>query len=302
MPYAVLKETNMSNMEKLLNAVKKANSGFSKDKEDDVFFYPVRDAVGNGSAVIRFLPTEDADDVPFVKLYTHGFKNATSGKWLIDNCPTTLEADCPICAANSVNYNTMSKEDARKLGMNRKVSYITRVLVVEDKKTPENEGKVFLYKFGQKIFDKIVDKLQPEFEDDKPCNIFDLVEGADFKLKIRKVDGQTNYDKSEFSDPSECEVKVFKQFTPENDIQKFLKPENFKSAEKLQARLDLVMGKASPAKPAAKSDEDKSDEDKFEQIAKPEAKPSTRKEVVKEEDDDEGDDIMALVKSLAKED
>jgi len=280
-----------SAMEKLLGAVKKASA--TKDYSDgDVFYYPVRDTVGNGSAVIRFLPT-DNDDVPFIKIYTHNFKNAKTGKWFIDNCLTTLEADCPICAANSVNYNTMSKDDARKVGMNRKTSYIARILVVEDKKTPENEGKVFMYKFGKKIFDKIVDKLQPEFEDDTPCNVFDLEKGADFKLKIRKVDGETSYDKSEFAESSACTVKVEKQFTPENDMHKFMKPENFKSAAQLQARLDLITGKD-----VAKA-EKKAEVEEFEQIVKKAEAPSTRKAAPVDADDDE-DDIMALVKSLAE--
>lgn len=282
-------------MEALLGAVKKSQSGFTKDKEDDVFYYPIRDAVGNGSAVIRFLPTGNDDEVPFVKMYSHGFKGP-SGKWLIDNCPSTIEKECPVCAANSKNYATMSKDDARKLGMNRKVSFISRILVIEDKKTPENEGKVFLYKFGQKIFDKIVDKLQPEFEDDKPCNIFDLNEGANFKLKIRKYEGQTNYDKSEFDEPSVCPMsmdKVMKQFNNENNIQKFLKHENFKSAEKLQERLNIALGTVEQRKsPAAK------EEDEFEQVVKKPAPESVRK-TTKVDDDD--DDIMSLVKSLAED-
>lgn len=278
-------------MENLLAAVKKANTGFAKE-DKDAFYYPLRDAVGNGSAVIRFMPGQTDDDVPFVKIYTHGFKSQ-SGKWFIDNCLTTIDLDCPVCVANSVNYNTMSKDDARKMGMNRKVSYIARVLVVEDKKTPSNEGKVFLYKFGQKIFDKIVDKLQPEFADDKVCNIFDLKTGADFKLKIRKVDDQTNYDKSEFSDPSECDADVFKQFTPDNNIQKFTNPSHYKTAAQLTARLNIVLGKA--------ASKDKSDEEEFDQVAKNAAPVSTRKVVAYAPVDDDDDDIMNLVKSLASE-
>lgn len=287
-------------MEKLLGAVKKSqSSGYTKE-EGDVFYYPVRDSVGNGSAVIRFLPADNEDDAPFVKLYSHGFKSE-SGKWLIDNCLTTIDQECPVCLENSKRYQTMSKDDARKAGMNRKTHYVARILVVEDKKTPENENKVFMYKFGQKVFDKIVDKLQPEFEDDKPCNVFSLEEGANFKLKIRKVDDQVNYDKSEFEDPSECDLsekKIFAMFNAENNPQKFMKPEQFKTFEKLQERLNFVMGKASNKKDADEAEE-------FEQVVKKSAeaeKPKSSRKVVESNDGDDEDDIMKLVKSLADED
>lgn len=286
-----------SAMDKLLGAIKKASSsGYSKE-DGDVFYYPIRDAVGNGSAVIRFLPANNEDDAPFVKIFTHGFKT-DSGKWFIDNCPTTLEGECPVCETNGKRYQTMSKDEARKAGMNRKTSFIARILVVEDKKSPDNEGKVFLYKFGKEVFDKIVDKLQPEFDDDKPCNVFSIEDGADFKLKIRKVDNQVSYDKSEFADPSECDLsekKIFAMFSEDNNPQKFLNPDQFKTYEKLQERLDFVFGKS---KSSAVSEEDE-----FEQVVKKSAeeeKPKSSRKVV--ESDDEDDDIMNLVKSLADDD
>lgn len=289
-------------MQKLLAAAQKAKQTSGNREDDDVFYYPVRDAAGNGSAVIRFLRTNE-DEVPFITIYSHGFKGPTN-KWLIENCPTTLENDCPVCAANSELYAKMSKDDARKHGMNRKKSFISRIVVVEDKKTPENEGKVFLYKYGTKVFDKIFDKIQPEFEDDKACDVFDLKEGANFKLKIRKVDNQTNYDKSEFDSPSECELEVDSQLNDENDIQKFLKPENFKSAELLQKRLDLVLGnslRVAPI-PAAKAKlEDDGDDDMPFDGGKP-VKETKKSKAPKVEQEDDDDDIMRLVKSLSEDD
>jgi hypothetical protein len=279
-----------SAMDKLLGAVKKAKQG-SFEREEDFFYYPQRDVAGNGSAVIRFLPS-DKDEIPFVTTYNHGFKNATTNKWFVDNCLSTIEQECPICAENSKLYASMSKEDARKFGMNRKKSFISRILVVEDKKQPDMEGKVFMFKYGQKIFDKIVDKLQPEFEDDVACNIFDLVSGADFKLKLRKVDGNVNYDKSEFADPSECEVLVFEQFNAENDPYRFLDPKKFKSAEKLQERFDFISGKKGGSLPSQPVDDDI----EFDEVKPTPKKESKRVEVPKDDDDD---DMLAMIQGLA---
>lgn len=236
-------------MDKILAAVNKAKAGGAQ-REEQYFYYPARDAAGNGSAVIRFLPGTTVDDVPFIKTFAHGFHvmHGDTKKWLIEECPTTIGNDCPICAENKKLWDTGLKDQQEIVRQRkRKVSYVSRILVVEDKKNPDNEGKVFLFKFGQKIFDKIADALQPEFEEDKDkaCNVFDLAEGANFKFRIRKVEGQTNYDKSEFDTPSKCDVDVFSQFNAENDINKFLNPDKFKSAEKLQERYDLVVGNTS---------------------------------------------------------
>jgi len=283
----------MSNMSALLAAVKKAKDGGSKgDRDDQYFYYPVRDAAGNGAATLRFLPGKDDDEIPFVKLYTHGFKGPT-GKWLIDNCPTTIEDECPVCAANGELYARLSKDDARKHGMNRKTSYISRVFVVEDKKTPENEGKVFLFKFGSKIFDKIVDELQPEFDDKEAVDVFSLTNGANFKLRIRIYEGNTNYDKSEFEKPSVCKADV--TYDETNDIQAFIAADKFKSKEALQKRLDLVLGNTLRV-PAEKESKD-SDEDDM-----PAPKPEKRSTRVESSSDDGDDDILAMMKKLAEDD
>lgn len=294
----------MTDVSKLLAHVNKVSK---KTYEDDTFYYPVRDPAGNGSAVIRFLPAENDDDAPFIKEFSHNFKGPTQ-KYLIEKCPTTIGRDCPVCAANSRNYETLSKDEARKKGMNRKTSFISRIVVIEDKKTPENVGKVFMFKYGKTIFDKIVGKLQPEFEDETAFNPFDMSGGANFKLKIRKVDNETNYDKSEFDSPSECEYsfeKLKSQFNAENNIQKFLNPENFKSDEDLIKRLNIALGiSQAPAKPApAKTALDDDDEDEEFNMGMPKTddnpKASTRTVVNSNDDDD--DDIMNMVKSLAAE-
>lgn len=308
-----------SAMDKLMGAVNKAKqSGGSSRENDDVFYYPVRDAVGNASVVIRFLPpTDEAEEQPFVKVYSHGFKNTITGKWLIENCPTTLDRDdCPVCKANGDNYTRLQAElgekagkaKAREFGMNRKTSFISRILVIEDKKTPENEGKVFLYKFGSKIFDKVIEALAPVDEDDKAYNVFGLSDKsfknlplADFKLKVRKVDNQVNYDKSTFEVGEPTSVDFRAQFTAENEIQKLLLPENFKTAEALQKRLDIVVGNTTRVAAAEKVEQNVREEE-FEQVKKP-AKTESKRVVEKAKvEEDEDDDIMNLVRSLASED
>lgn len=288
-------------MSKLLEAVKKAKQGGKSDREDQYFYYPARDAAKNGSAVIRFLPGKpDTDDVGFVQVYSHGFKAKATQKWLIENCPTTIGNSCAICAENSKLYASMSKDDARKYGMNRKNSFISRILVVEDKKNPENEGKVFLFKYGTKIFEKITDLLSPTFVDDDEkdefikkwgadaVDIFDLNTGANFKLKIREYEGNTNYDKSEFEAPSVCKLKV--EYTNENDIMKFIAPEQFKDNEQLQRRFDLVMGNTGRVAPV--------DDVSAREANVPKAEKSKRVETKKSDDTDD-DDILAMMREIS---
>ena len=198
----------------ILDAMKKANApagGGNKDNEN--MWRAETDKAGNGFAIIRFLPAKSADELPFVKVYDHGFQGPT-GKWFIEKCPTTLGHNCPVCEANGPLWNSgieANKEIVRK--RKRRVSYVTNVLVVSDPKNPDNEGKVFQFKFGKKIFDKLMDAMQPPVDekgrpidpDEQPMNPFDLNEGANFKLKIRKVEGYANFDKSEFEQPTEVE-------------------------------------------------------------------------------------------------
>lgn len=291
-------------MEKLMSAVKKAKATAGADREDDYFYYPARDAAGNGSAVLRFLPGTTEDDVPFVKVYSHGFKGP-NGKWLIDNCLTTLEQECPVCQENSTLYASMSKDEARKHGLNRRTNYISRVMVVEDKKNPDNEGNVYLFKYGTKIFDKIADALQPVDEDDTQYDVFNLGDGNKwpvFKFKIRKVDGQTNYDKSTFEDGNDAltDVDFKSQFNEKNEINKFVDPSQFKSFEKLKARLDMVLGKSSSPVYESRRDEEDEDEDVIVKEKPHQTKTENTKRVEVSKSDEDEDDIMALVKSITK--
>jgi len=291
----------MSNMAKLLGAVNKAKSAGGFEKDDKKFYYPARDAAGNGSAVIRFLPGKTDDDIPFVKTYAHGFKGA--GGWFIEDCPTTIDKPCYACEQNSILWNTNLKANQDIVReRKRKISYIANILIVSDPKNPENEGKVFQYKFGTKIFDKIVDALQPvedELDPKEPCNVFDLKEGANFILKIRKVEGQTNYDKSEFKAPSPVKVDL----SLLESLDQFTAPERFKTPEELQRRFDKAVGNTvrlavKEAKPAADEfDEDEVDAGlrEVEQKAAKVIKPAPKVEVT----DDADDDIEALMKSLA---
>jgi hypothetical protein len=237
---------NSSNLDKLAKAIEQLNTSESPTKEDN-FWKPEVDKAGNGYAVIRFLPqpSVDGDDaLPWVKVFNHGFQGP--GGWYIENSLTTLGQKDPVSEYNSQLWNSgieANKEVARK--QKRRLSYIANIYVVEDSKNPQNEGKVFLYKFGKKIFDKINEAMNPAFEDEKPLNPFDMWNGANFKLKIRKVEGYQNYDKSEFESPSallDDDEKLESIWKKEYSLKEFLAPENFKSYDELKARLDKVLG------------------------------------------------------------
>ena len=184
--------------EKLVKEVEKMNN--SGGSSDERFWSLTVDKSQNGYAVIRFLPAPDGEDLPFVKLYSHAFQG--TGGWLIDSCITTLNQKCPVCEHNSGLWNSgidSNKEIARK--QKRKLTYISNIYVVKDPANPENEGGVFLYKFGKKIFDKLTAAMQPEFEDEESIDPFDFWKGANFKLKAKNVAGYRNYDSSEFAVP-----------------------------------------------------------------------------------------------------
>ena len=169
-------------------------------KDDTRFWKPEVDKAGNSSAVVRFLPSVESDPYPYVILHTHGFQGPT-GKWFIENCPTSINLECPTCAANSALWNSGVESDKKIVSIRkRKMSYISNILVIKDPKHSENDGKVFLYRYGKKIFEKIKDLLEPpaEFADMEPCNAYDPYDGANFKLRQTKVDGFPNYDKSTF--------------------------------------------------------------------------------------------------------
>ena len=244
---------------KLQKEVEKLNS--SASNTDERIWKPEVDKTGNGYAVIRFLPAPDGEEIPWAKMYNHAFQG--TGGWLIDNCLTSVGGKCPICEANSLLWNSGSdanKEIAR--GRKRKMSYYSNIYVIKDPANPDNEGKVFLFKYGKKIFDKIQEAMSPEFEDEEALNPFDFWQGADFKLKIKKVAGYWNYDSSEFARPSALldgdddalEALWKKQYS----LTEITATDKFKSYEQLKDRLEVVLGKSSSA-PKDESFEDEDD-------------------------------------------
>ena len=247
MSFANMKKTRKTNFSRLNEELNKMSNGETKG-QDDRFWRPELDKSGNGYAVIRFLPPVDGEDLPWVRIFNHGFQGP--GGWYIENSLTTLGKKDPVSEYNSSLWNSgieANKDLARK--QKRRLSYISNVMVMEDPKHPENEGKVFLFKYGKKIFDKINDLMNPQFEDEEPVNPFDFWEGAHFKLKIRKVEGFTNYDKSEFSTPSPFmdgdDTRLEELWKTQYKLQEFLLPENFKTFEELSARLDKVLNTGS---------------------------------------------------------
>ena len=227
---------------KLVSQVEKMNKG--SNGVDDRLWKPEVDKAGNGYAVIRFLPAPDGEDLPWAKLYTHAFQ--ASGGWYIENSLTTLGQKDPVSEHNSQLWNSgvdSDKEVARK--QKRKLSYYSNVYVVKDPSNPANEGKVFLFRYGKKIFDKITAAMQPEFEDEQAINPFDFWAGANFKIKIKKVAGYWNYDSSEFAAPAplldddDAMEAIWKQ---EYSVAELVAPDQFKSYEDLKKRLDYVLG------------------------------------------------------------
>ena len=249
MSFANLKRES-GNLDKLTKAIEALNTTSEGSSSKENFWKPEIDKAGNGYAVIRFLPAPPAeeDGLPWVKLFNHGFQGP--GGWLIDNCLTTKNEKCPVCEHNSTLWNSgieANKEVARK--QKRKLSYIANIYIVEDSKHPENEGKVFLFKFGKKIFDKISEAMNPQFEDEKAVNPFDLWKGANFKLKIRKVEGYQNYDKSEFETAApllDNDDELEKVWKTEYSLKEYLSDGEFKSYDELKDRLTKVLGEAKP--------------------------------------------------------
>ena len=243
MSLSALKKQN--SLDKLLGAVEKETAPQEKKSYvDERLWKPELDKTGNGYAVIRFLPAVKGEDLPWAKLWSHAFQGPT-GQWYIENSLTTLGQNDPVSEMNSSYWNSgveSDKEIARR--QKRKLQYYSNIYVVTAKNHPENEGKVFLFRYGKKIFDKIMEAMQPAFEDETAINPYDFWEGANFLLKIRKVDGYWNYDKSEFAAPSvlfDDDDKLEEVWKKEYSLKDFTAPTNFKSYDELKTRLDMVL-------------------------------------------------------------
>ena len=243
--------------QKLVKEVEKMNT--TSGGADERLWKPEVDKTGNGYAVIRFLPAPEGEDIPWAKIYSHAFQGP--GGWYIENSLTSVGKKDPVSEHNRELWNSGNESDkdtVRK--QKRKLSFYSNIYVVKDPANPQNEGKVFLYKYGKKIHDKIVEAMQPEFEDETPINPFDFWAGANFKLKLQKKDGFWNYDKSEFDsvsplleDDDALEALWKKQYS----LTAITAADQFKSYEDLQKRLKYVLGQ----KPARRVDEEVFDED-----------------------------------------
>ena len=279
---------------KLVKEVEKMSTGESG--ADDRFWKPEVDKVGNGFATIRFLPAPEGEDLPWSKVWSHAFQGP--GGWYIENSLTTLNQKDPVSEHNRGlcnSGNEKDKETVRK--QKRKLSYYANIYVVKDPTNPQNEGKVFLYKFGKKIFDKIMAAMQPEFEDEESINPFDFWQGANFKLKIRKVDGYWNYDKSEFESPSPLlndDDALEALWKKENSLAEFLSASNFKSYEDLEKRLNQVLGGKQPQR---KIDSEVQDEEYTPEVEEKSYTPSFK--APKPVDEDE-DDALSYFQRLAE--
>ena len=290
--------------EKLVKEVEKMNN--SGNSSDDRLWKLECDKANNGYAVIRFLPAPDGEDLPFVKVYSHAFQGP--GGWIIDNCSTTLNQKCPVCEHNGQLWNSgvdSNKEVARK--QKRKLTYVSNIYVVKDPANPDNEGKVFLYKYGKKIFDKLTEAMQPEFEDETPIDPFDFWTGANFKLKAKNVAGYRNYDSSEFAaqgallnDDDAMEAIWKKQYS----LAELVAADQFKSYDELKKRLDYVLGSKGTPRYQDPEDLDEDNtrgstreltEDLREELSS--LKPTRRPAV----EEDEDDDALSYFARLAEE-
>ena len=238
-----MKKNRMANLESLSKQVEKLAE--KPSYEDERIWKLERDKTGNGYAVIRFLPAKEGEDVPWQRIWTHGFKGP--GGWYIENSLTTLGKDDPVSKANTALWNSgidSDKNIARE--RRRKLNYYSNIYIVEDAANPDNVGKVCLFRYGKKIFEKITGVMNPEFADETPLNPFDLWEGSNFKIKMRQVDGFPNYDKSEFTDkcPLDGDEKKLEEVWKEQySLNEIIEEKNFKQYAELEARFNTVVAR-----------------------------------------------------------
>jgi hypothetical protein len=301
--FAALKKNRSKSLDKLNQQLEKIQTKSYSDPNEGKFWKPVRDKAGNGFAIIRFLPAPQGEEMPFVRIWDHGFQGPT-GLWYIENSLTTLGNDDPVSEFNSKLWNTgidADKEQARK--QKRRLKYVSNIYVVKDSANPENEGKVFLYQFGKKIFDKLNDLMNPSFEDEDPVNPFDLWEGANFRLKIRQFEGYPNYDKSEFDAPTplfDDDSEMEGVWTQEHSLDEVIDPKNFKPYNELKTKLYRVLDITADAPVAPSPMESTTDDLDLGSLATaepetPVAESPMASSVVEDDDDD-----LSIFKELAR--
>ena len=304
--FASLKKNRSKTLDKLNSQLDKLTTKSYSDPNEGKIWKPTRDKAGNGFAIIRFLPAPQGEEMPFIRIWDHGFQGPT-GLWYIEKSLTTIGQDDPVSEYNAKLWNSgleSDKEVARK--QKRRLKYYANVYIVKDSGNPENEGKVFLFAFGKKIFDKLNDLMNPSFEDEQPVNPFDLWEGANFRLKIRQFEGYPNYDKSEFDTPAplfEDDNEMEQVWKQEHSLQDLLDPKHFKSYSELKTKLYRVLALAEDsAEPVAQSSYESDDDDL--NLSNLKSQEATSAPVAESKAsttyDDEDDDDLAIFKELAR--
>jgi gp32 DNA binding protein like len=303
--FEALKQNRKSQFDKLTSELNKLNQNAPQDNtNDDRYWKPDVDKAGNGYAIIRFLPAPVGEDVPFVRIWDHGFQGP--GGWYIEKSLTTLQKPDPVSEYNTKLWNSgieSNKDLVRK--QKRRLSYFSNIYVVKDPTRPENEGKVFLFKYGKKIFDKLNEAMHPQFSDEKAVNPFDLWEGANFKLKIRQVEGYRNYDKSEFDTPEallDDDDKLEKIWKSEYSLTELIDPKHFKSYDELKMRLEKAIGIATDSgsgSTRSHADQMLDEDEAFPTPPKAAPAPSAPKQSAPWDEDDDED--LSFFKKLASD-
>lgn len=306
-----LRAMRNNDFSKITSEFEKAANGESSAKsyEDNRFWKPERDKAGNATATIRFLARTEGDELPWVKVFSHGFKGPT-GRWYIENSLTTIGQADPVSELNMTLWNSTTDDQspARKQAraQKRKLNYIANILVVNDPKHPENNGKVFLFKFGKKVFDKIMDKARPTFEDEEPVNVFDYWEGANFKLRMKMADGYPNYDSSEFESQSaiaDSDEEILEIVKQQHKLSEFTDPKAFKSYDELKRKLEQVLSGTAPVGGNAMDEATADDVPAILQAkSKPASKPAPAPAKSKPAALDDEDDALSYFQSIADED
>jgi len=251
MSFTDMKQRSKADLSSLIKETEKISSPNQFGEVDERYWRPELDKSGNGYAIIRFLPAPDGEELPWARMWNHGFQGP--GGWYIENSLTTLGNKDPVSEYNTKLWNSgieANKEIARK--QKRRLNYTSNVYIIKDPAHPENEGQVKFYRYGKKIFDKINDLMNPEFEDESPVNPFDLWHGANFKMKIRKVEGYSNYDKSEFEAPSallDDDERLEEIWNSEYSLKELVSDDQFKTYDELKTKLDRVLGLGSSFSP-----------------------------------------------------
>ncbi|MBI33601.1 MAG: single-stranded DNA-binding protein [Gammaproteobacteria bacterium] len=254
MSFADLKAKAMK-LDSLVGAAEQDGGKKESYAQDERKWKPTRDKSGNGYAVIRFLPAKEGDDLPWAKYWDHFFKGPT-GQWYVEKSLTTIGKDDPVSEMNTKLWNSGIESD-KQIARDRKrrLHYVSNIYVVNDPANPENEGKVFLYEYGKKIFDKIMDSMRPQFQDETPVNPFDLWKGANFKIKIAKVEGYVNYDRSSFDAPTPLaeDSQLEAIYNQEYSLKEFTDETTFKPYDELKLKLTRVLGEAGAVTSSAES-------------------------------------------------